>query len=909
MDFRFRAPFLSLVLAWVAALGVEAGDPFQAARPVTRFTDSRAGLPADTVHALLIDRRGTLWAGTVDGPARHTEYGWEAFPLPGGTRSSFIRSLLEDGEGALWFGTQDGGLWRWKSSHWSHFEAERDLPSNRVNCLLETQEPGGGRVLWAGTSRGVARFQGGRWARWGQGLDGGMVWKLREIREPDGRTRLWAAAQGGLFVLEGDAWRRVGRIQGFPAEGASDLLQVPHGDGRTEVWAACWGYGLVRWDGRTWSPFPAPSRFPTSFPTSLALGQGPDGKPTVWAGTFDASLAWFDGTTWHSLSHGELGSASGIYALEPLRGSRPDFVLGSRGSGVGFLDQGGWRILDESCGLPGLEVNAFAETEDAFWIGTARGLVRWGPRGPDTERLSPGLSSIFVSTLHPTREDGRERLWAGTLQGLFVREGNRWRKEAPLPMLGTMIHALLETPGPGGARLWAATADGVACRERGRWRQVLPRPGDPAFTALSLCVSGGPAGDPYVWVGTRGRGLLRLQGDQVSLEAGAGSLPNPSLYGLAATTGKGGRTWLWGAMPGGGLGRLETGVAGAQWEIFTPANTPSLATRFISGLLTDRAGRLYALTTRGVARITLQDRNGVPALDRVETYTTGDGLPTNTLAANTGYQDRAGRIWVGTPKGAAVLDPALERQAAPLLAPSLSRILVDNRPWAEGAALVFPHGMRRLVLEFPVSALHRREDVRYRTWIQGLEKEPAPWQPESRRELAGLPAGRYHLRVTALDHAGRETEALDVPFRVLPAPWLSPLAMAAYVVAGLAAGVGILRWRTRWLLARNEALKAAVEQRTRVITAQSQDLALRNEELRELNQAKESLIQDLQGALNEVRTLEGMIPICSYCKKIRNDSGSWDQLEHYLARKSGASFSHGVCPDCRDQVLSELRKD
>ncbi len=55
---------------------------------------------------------------------------------------------------------------------------------------------------------------------------------------------------------------------------------------------------------------------------------------------------------------------------------------------------------------------------------------------------------------------------------------------------------------------------------------------------------------------------------------------------------------------------------------------------------------------------------------------------------------------------------------------------------------------------------------------------------------------------------------------------------------------------------------------------------------------------DLERALKEIKTLQGIIPICGYCKKIRDDSGIWKQLEVYITMHSDAEFSHGVCPDC-----------
>jgi hypothetical protein len=65
---------------------------------------------------------------------------------------------------------------------------------------------------------------------------------------------------------------------------------------------------------------------------------------------------------------------------------------------------------------------------------------------------------------------------------------------------------------------------------------------------------------------------------------------------------------------------------------------------------------------------------------------------------------------------------------------------------------------------------------------------------------------------------------------------------------------------------------------------------------------------ELQGILSRVKQLEGIIAICSYCKKIRNDTNSWDQIETYISSHSEALFSHGICPECYQQQMDELKK-
>ena len=59
---------------------------------------------------------------------------------------------------------------------------------------------------------------------------------------------------------------------------------------------------------------------------------------------------------------------------------------------------------------------------------------------------------------------------------------------------------------------------------------------------------------------------------------------------------------------------------------------------------------------------------------------------------------------------------------------------------------------------------------------------------------------------------------------------------------------------------------------------------------------------------SQIETLNGLLPLCAWCKKVRNDSGYWEQIEEYVSTRSTASFTHGVCPECRKKVLGGLGK-
>jgi CheY-like chemotaxis protein len=74
------------------------------------------------------------------------------------------------------------------------------------------------------------------------------------------------------------------------------------------------------------------------------------------------------------------------------------------------------------------------------------------------------------------------------------------------------------------------------------------------------------------------------------------------------------------------------------------------------------------------------------------------------------------------------------------------------------------------------------------------------------------------------------------------------------------------------------------------------NLRLALEEQKRLN-------RELQAALDRVKKLEGIIPICSSCKKIRSDEGYWTQVERYISEHTGVMFSHSLCPDCASKLF------
>ena len=77
----------------------------------------------------------------------------------------------------------------------------------------------------------------------------------------------------------------------------------------------------------------------------------------------------------------------------------------------------------------------------------------------------------------------------------------------------------------------------------------------------------------------------------------------------------------------------------------------------------------------------------------------------------------------------------------------------------------------------------------------------------------------------------------------------------------------------------------------------------------ELQRRLSERVREAQAALSRVKQLSGLLPICSYCKKIRKDGSYWEQLESYISEHSEAHFSHGICPGCYDKVVRTMFGD
>ncbi|HLO67234.1 MAG TPA: ATP-binding protein [Holophaga sp.] len=809
----FRAARFVAAL-WAACMPM-AGDWTEAGRPAVKSYGQRDGLPHHTVHTLLRDRLGRLWACTQLGAARYDGRRWVPVLLPGHAESQFVRTLAEDpADGSLWFGTQGAGVWRLTDRGWEDLGAERGLPSQRVHHVLAG--PGG---MWAATDVGPARWVDGAWHPVVAGLPKAWTWKLARLDVPGLGPSLVACTQGGLFALSGEAWSVPPAFQALAGLEVNDALQGAGG-----LWASVWGRGPARWEGGAWA-YPRPGDgFPGRFPTCLAASPDPRGGDLLWVGTYEQGLACLRGGRWQVLTTERGLRNNGVYTILPDPHGRPTVWIGMQGGGITALSLEGWvSFPGRQMGVAGSRVSCLLETDLAPFrglvVGTRVGLA-W--REPDGWRLQDhrqGLPADDVRSLAVV-DMGRPVLFAGTSAGLARWDGKGWKREPGLP--AEEVNVLLASRKPG--VLYAGFRSGLRILGPGGWSAPglagdRPEPLSLAETAED--------GEGSLWVGTRGQGLWRVRAGQWRRLDPQPAYPRQWFTALRAFPGPKGEPWLWVGTRGNGLLYAPVGAGDPPWRVLGAPGTDELPHTVVLRIERDGEGRIYLGTTGGVERLRFSASGH---LESLETYTTGDGLPATGVSLGASLTDRVGRVWFGFPDGAAFLDPREEARRRPLPAPVLARALVAGREGTFGPGAVLGHRENNLSLDFFLPVFFREEDVRFRTQLEGSEPFPGPWRYEGSRDYPGLRPGRYVLKVWARNHLGQEAGPLVLPFRIRPPWYWGPGAWTVYALAALGALLGSHRLRDRVHQRRERELRRRVEEATAALASLNRQLEHSNEE-------------------------------------------------------------------------------
>jgi len=813
-----RSVFAASIFLFCAVLCfAEPIDLASLARPGFRIYTDKDGLPQNVIECLTFDKKGYLWVGTQNGAAYYNGRNWTTVNMPNRTASNYVYSILAAADGSMWFGTQLAGLSRLQDGKWETFDtANSGLASNEIRSLVEISTGPSNSTLWIGTGAGgVARYESGKWTTFkssNSALRSDNVRSMAVTSLPGRASTLWVGTLGGgLARYEDGRWSSFDTSNsGLPSNQVRCLIadRPPQsGGGRaTSLWIGTTGGGLARYEEGRWTIFTeANSGLPSNVVRSLAETVDASGRRTIWVGTNGNGLGRFEAGRWSAYATGN-SKLPNDAVLSLIGDSSPSgkqsLWIGTLDGGLAHYVPGGWSTFDPSHAISGgSQVWSLLETTEGeqgsvFWFGTTGGLARFeAGRWTSFTTRNSGLPANYTLSLLQTRAaSGRAVVWVGTNgAGLGRYESGQWTtlntRNSGLP--GNVILAMLETAGENGSRaLWVGTESGGLGRyQDGNWTKFdTSNSGLPHDKVLSLVETISPAGKRALWAGTHG-GLTRYEGGRWTTFNTANSpLPNNQVWGLRETISDTGQHFLWAGTVGGGVARFDPASPNGKWLTLSEATNPALPNDTVWQIRQDAGKRIYLFTDKGIARLTPRmPTREAPAEYDLYVFTTADGLPSNGCNQGAALLDSRGRLWVGTGAGAAVFDPAIEREDRTPKTLYIERTLLGGRERIIPEQAVLGYNENNFQFEYALLSYFRESDTRYRFQLAGFDAAPSEWVAENRKEYTNLGEGDYVFNVWARDYAGNVAGPAVKAFSIRAAPWRTWWAFLLYTL-GVAAG-------------------------------------------------------------------------------------------------------------------------
>ena len=351
------------------------------------------GLPTP-VTCMLLDREGTVYAGTFFGLARLSSNRWIVLGQDVGLAQNDVQSIMEDSRGALWLGTEFGGAARFDKVEWATYGVVNTADQILDNFLTAIVR-GKNDTIWIGSYwGGVSSFDGTSWTARYVGFP--LNVHIAALHQ-DRSGVMWAATDQGLARYSGTQWFMV------PDEAvAGKEFTSMAEDSASGMWFGSGADGVFRLSGGIWTPFTTSDGLPVNRINALVT----DSLGTVWVGTNDG-IAYFDGVRWQKPAScyngiiclfqgaGDLwvGSVPGIehrytsgsdciptpLPVEDIwRDERRAMWFATRG-GVTRLAEGQWGTQTATDGLATDLVNGITELHGDLWFATSAGAVRHRP--------------------------------------------------------------------------------------------------------------------------------------------------------------------------------------------------------------------------------------------------------------------------------------------------------------------------------------------------------------------------------------------------------------------------------------------------------------------------------------------------------------------------------------------------
>ncbi len=814
---------------------------------LTRFSirswSTAEGLPQSTVRAIVQTRDGFIWFGTQEGLVRFDGAQFDVFDTKNtpAIPHNDVNSLLELDDGSLLIGTF-GGLAQLKDGQFS------SLPENLKNTRIQTLYKDKHGVVWIGTTAdGMFSFVNGRFQQYtvNDGLSSNAVSAFAE--DKDGS--LWIGTNAGVTRRKNNKITFLKSEQGLPSDNVTSI----YASSDNSMWIGT-AVGLVR--VRRGHLRIYNRRDGLSDNSIRCIFE--DRKGDLWIGTEFGGVNRFSSGKFTSIGIKEGLSSNYIFSI--LTDREGNLWFGTYTDGIDRLWEGKFAHLTVQNGfVQENPIATYEATDGSLWIRTiSGGATHIGLNSVTNFNVANGMPASFVRTI---AQDTRGAVWLGTRSGLVRYHKGRLSTFTMKNGLSfDNVRTLLALPD---GSIWIGTAQGTIDEYRnGRFTPVETLGlSNTVIRAMFRDRSGN------IWIG-HDEGMIRWKDNEITTFNRADGSPTEPVYSFLED----GDGTLWIGTYGGGLYRLK------NHTFVHITSKVGLFDDVVFQILDDEQQYLWMSCNRGIYRVSKEQLNnfadGKISSITCTSYGTSDGMMTSECNGNSqpaGCRTHDGNLIFPTAKGVVVINPRDLRTNSIPPPVVLEQAIIDGRSYPSTLSAHAPAGKGELEFVYAGLSYTAPEKVKFKYFLDGYDEN---WKEAGARRTAlytNIPPGQYTFRVIACNNDGLwnlegATFEFEIARHYYQARWFY------VIIVILICGVAFAFYRARvWqLLQREKILKQRVEE-----------------------------------SLAKIKVLGGLIPICSNCKKIRDDQGYWNLLEAYLQKHSEAKFSHGICPDCANKLYPE----
>ena len=716
------------------------------------------------------------------------------FTTDNGLALDAVECSFMDKSGNLWFGTQGGGVSKYDGKSFTNFTTAQGLANNEVRSITEDKFGN----LWFGTGGGVSKYDGKSFTSFttAQGLANNSVHSITE----DKFGNLWFGTNGGgVSKYDGKSFTSYTTAQGLANNSVWSMSEDKSGN----LWFGTAGGGISKYDGKSFTSFTTAQGLASNSVLSIAE----DKSGNLWFGTYGGGVSKYDGKSFTSFTTAQGLANNGVWSISEDKSG--NLWFGTNGGGVSKYDGKSFTSFTTAQGLADNSVYCIAEDKSGnLWFGANGGGV--------------------------SKYDGKSFTRYTTAQGLA---DNR-------------IYCIAEDKY---GNLWFGTNGGGVSKYDGK-----------SFTTFTTAQ--GLADNRVCSITEDKYGNLWFGADE-----GLSLLSNDARENLEEKTDK---------------VRSKDKISSTIFKSFKIAD--GLPDNFVTNVIEMPNGKIAVGTNLGITLFNLS--NDGTKLTDIEIYNTNTGCPVKdvNVGQNCMLLDSKGSVWAatGTDKTALVQfdygalkkntePPALVIQSIKVKDENICWYNIQTKgikknsedslialfqefyaygkvlPNAENESilerfgniqfdgiakfypvpenLVLPYEHNQIAFEFAAIETDRPFLVRYQYMLEGYDEQWSNVTEKSSANFGNIQEGTYVFKLKARGSNGVWSEPITYTFRVLP-PWYRAWwAYLSYVVLVVGLIFFYIRWRERASRARQKELEIKVEEGTRVIRKQKEEVEKQKE--------------------------------------------------------------------------------